>query len=252
MPDPDESPIRLLVDPPLPGAANMARDEALLIGVGQGTSAPTLRFYQWDEPTISLGYFQRYAEYESLPGPAGNLPLVRRQTGGGAILHDCELTYSLTLPTGHHLIGNTVSSLYEFVHRAIIKTLASIGLDARLSGTNDRSSPRQGPFFCFARRHEQDILIGSDKLAGSAQRRTKHAVLQQGSIILDNRFGQHPTANPPALKDIDTPTLIELLTAQLANSGHAKIMPDSWHPTELTQAQTLSKKYASPEWTRKR
>ena len=90
--------IRVIHDPALDGPTNMARDEALLSRVGRGASVPTLRLYQWDPPTVSLGYFQKYAEYECLGPPAGGLPVVRRQTGGGAILHDLELTYSLTLP----------------------------------------------------------------------------------------------------------------------------------------------------------
>ena len=84
----------------------MARDEALLTLVGTSQSPPTVRLYQWNPPTISLGYFQHYGDYVSLPPPAGTLPVVRRLTGGGAILHDLELTYSLTLPTGHQLLAH--------------------------------------------------------------------------------------------------------------------------------------------------
>ena len=79
---------RILQDSPLDGPTNMARDEALLDRVGDGSSPPTLRLYQWDPPTISLGYFQKYADYEALDPPAGELAVVRRPTGGGAILQD--------------------------------------------------------------------------------------------------------------------------------------------------------------------
>ncbi len=84
--------IRVIQDGTLDGPTNMARDEALMTRVGRSESPPTLRLYQWDPPTISLGYFQSYADYESLPAPAGTLSVVRRLTGGGAILHDLELT----------------------------------------------------------------------------------------------------------------------------------------------------------------
>src|SRR5580765_2945407 len=87
---------RLFIDDPLDAVTNMARDESLLESVGRGESPPTLRLYQWSPAAISLGYFQDYAEFEALPAPAGTLAVVRRQTGGGAILHDLELTYSLT------------------------------------------------------------------------------------------------------------------------------------------------------------
>jgi len=89
---------RLIVDRPAPGAWNMAVDEALLdAAVEQGVAA--LRFYQWSEPTLSLGYFQRHADRDS-HAASHDCTLVRRQSGGGAILHDRELTYSLTLRQG--------------------------------------------------------------------------------------------------------------------------------------------------------
>src|SRR3990172_9526549 len=109
----DRPRLRVLHDPPLDGPTNMARDEALLTLVGTSQSPPTVRLYQWNPPTISLGYFQHYGDYVSLPPPAGTLPVVRRLTGGGAILHDLELTYSLTLPTGHQLLAHGPGRLYE-------------------------------------------------------------------------------------------------------------------------------------------
>ncbi len=87
-PDATSAEIRLVNDESLDGAINMARDEALLDGVRSGTSPATLRLYEWAAPTVSLGYFQPYAQYETLAPPAGELPVVRRLTGGGAILHD--------------------------------------------------------------------------------------------------------------------------------------------------------------------
>jgi hypothetical protein len=96
--------IRLIIDPPQNGAWNMAVDEALLLDAIEDGSA-TLRFYQWSEPTLSLGYFQRYAD-RNQHHASRNCAIVRRQSGGGAILHDRELTYSLVLPPGHPLGRN--------------------------------------------------------------------------------------------------------------------------------------------------
>ena len=186
--------MRLLQDAPLDGPVNMARDEALMTRVGTGESAPTLRLYQWDPPTISLGYFQRYAEYEALPPPARDLPVVRRQTGGGAILHDLELTYSLTLPVDHPLLAKGSNRLYELMHDGIVACLGELGVTASPCGHTDDSGPTRGPFFCFDRRHAYDVLIDGNKVAGSAQRRTRQAVLQHGSIILGNRYRQQSTA----------------------------------------------------------
>ena len=112
----------------------MARDEALLTRVGDGSSPPTLRLYEWAEPTISLGYFQQYRAYETLPPPAGRFALVRRLTGGGAILHDRELTYSLTLPARHPLVAHRPNHLYELVHDTLIDILVARGIDARRAG----------------------------------------------------------------------------------------------------------------------
>src|SRR5262245_41637676 len=93
--------LRLLVSEPESGVRNMAIDEALLNAVGEGQSPPTLRFYCWRSPTISLGYFQPLSDVELQPSAIRALDLVRRTTGGGAILHDLEVTYSLVLPIGH-------------------------------------------------------------------------------------------------------------------------------------------------------
>ncbi len=186
--------IRVLHDPPLDGPTNMARDEALMTRAGTGESVPTLRLYRWDPPTLSLGYFQAYADYESLPPPAGDLAVVRRLTGGGAILHDLELTYSLMLPITHPLLSAGPNRLYEVAHDAVIAALRLLGITAARCGVTDDSGPKRGPFLCFDRRHCYDVLIDDDKIAGSAQRRTRNAVLQHGSIILGNRYAQQATA----------------------------------------------------------
>lgn len=243
--------IRVLNDPAFDGPANMARDEALLTSVGDAESPPTLRLYQWDPPTISLGYFQRYADFEDLSPPAGNLPVVRRQTGGGAILHDRELTYSLTLPTDHALIAQSPARLYELAHDAMIACLGSLGISAQRGGRTDDSSPTRGPFFCFARRHRFDVLIGEGKVIGSAQRRTGHAVLQHGSIILGNRYAQQPTA--AVLLDYEDASrkLRPAIVQQLALILGEAFEPGEWPPAELALADTIAPKYGDIAWTKR-
>lgn len=268
---------RVLNDPPLNGPSNMARDEALLLRVGRGELPPTLRLYQWDPPTISLGYFQRYADFRSLPAPAGTLPVVRRLTGGGAILHDWELTYSLTLPTAHALLQPSPNRLYEMMHDVVIAALAKFGVRAARCGVSDDSGAAKGPFFCFARRHCYDVLVRSDKLAGSAQRRTRPAVLQHGSIVLGNRFSQQPTANwldpfgsatSPRHEEVGGahPTVAEALptayaehTAELrerlvdefvrAIGGDA--FDGTWGQEEIKETQSLQEKYSETTWTQR-
>lgn len=229
----------------------MGRDEALLTRVGDGASTPTLRLYQWDPPTISLGYFQHYTDYGALPGPAGDLAVVRRQTGGGAILHDLELTYSLTLPLDHALLAKGPNHLYELAHDAVIACLDELGVASSRCGVTDDSGAARGPFFCFARRHCYDVLLGDDKLTGSAQRRTRTAVLQHGSIILGNRYAQQPTAEPHVEYEETVEGLRQALPLELSGRTGLTLEPGDWLPDELAAAEAFVAKYAGAEWTRR-
>lgn len=242
---------RLLIDAPADGVTNMARDEALLLGVGEGTSPATLRFYKWDPPTISLGYFQKYSEYEALPPPAGELAVVRRTTGGGAILHDREWTYSLALPVSHPLLTGNAARLYELVHDALIDTLSLLNVRTQRCGSTDDSSAGRGPFFCFDRRHCLDVLLDGQKLAGSAQRRTPQAVLQHGSIILSNRYQQHHVASITEHIDLDDQALLTPFIDALEQRLDVKLEEGEWSENELARAEDLTAKYGGEEWTRK-
>ena len=247
---------RLLIDAPLAGPANMAYDEALLQSC-KADGMPTLRFYAWIPPTISLGYFQDYAEYESLEPPAGDLAVVRRTTGGGAILHDLEVTYSLVIPLAHPLVRGKPNELYRLAHRAIIQ---AIGGPARMLGDGggrcDESSHR-GPFFCFARRHYLDVVIpdaqgpsGLSKIAGSAQRRTSTAILQHGSIILDSRFDQQPVATWKSLGGKpDFNEAIAQLIPTFEDALNMSLDTDEWREEELNAIRPFETRYAGRTWT---
>jgi lipoate-protein ligase A len=243
--------IRVLQDAPLDGAVNMARDEALLSRVGRHESPPTLRLYQWNQPTISLGYFQRHADYESLPVPVAGLSVVRRLTGGGAILHDLELTYSLVLPAGHPLLSDGPNELYVLAHDAVIAALESFGVTAARCGRTDDSTPTRGPFFCFERRHSYDVLIGQEKVAGSAQRRTHDALLQHGSVILGNRYAQHAagTLRLPVAEGIKR--MRAALVEHFARITGLVLADGDWSDAERSAAGALLAKYAGDEWTRR-
>lgn len=247
----DPQNLRVLNDPPLDGPTNMACDEALMMRVGALQSPPTFRLYQWDAPTISLGYFQHYTDYESLLPPAGELPVVRRLTGGGAILHDLELTYSLTLAVGHPLLVEGPSRLYELAHDAVIETFASLGLLAGRCGCSDDSGAAKGPFFCFQRRHCYDVILGGDKIAGSAQRRTRRAVLQHGSIILANRFAQQPSAVVERPFEDSIRGIRSAMIEAFARISGVSCMSGEWSDEELTAAVVLRDKYAGRAWTQR-
>jgi len=244
--------MRWLIDAPADGIHNMACDEALLERVGRGASPPTLRFYRWDPPTISLGYFQRFEDYASLAEPAGKLAVVRRQTGGGAILHDLELTYSLVLPLSHPLLNTNggANQLYHHVHDVFAALLNEHGVPVTRGPAHVSGCSHTGPFFCFERHCAFDLLAEGKKLMGSAQRRTTGAVLQHGSLILDSRFGQQPCATVATYAHIDIDAHAQRLVESIAHEPVGDPVP--LDRDERDEAQQLREKYASREWTAKR
>jgi lipoate-protein ligase A len=177
--------LRVIVDSPGSGAWNMAVDEALLHAAAESGQA-TVRFYTWEEPTLSLGHFQHVAHREQHLASL-SCPLVRRASGGGAILHDRELTYSIILPQAAACVA--APDLYMLAHRTLIETLAAMGVPTALyqdSGlcTSNAEPDKPEPFLCFQRRTCFDLICRGEKIAGSAQRRRKGAVMQHGSILL--------------------------------------------------------------------
>lgn len=206
------------IDGPLSGAENMSIDEGLLLRAVDGRSA--IRFYRWSAPTISLGHFQQAPA--ALAGSLAGLPVVRRLSGGGAILHDRELTYSCALPAGHPLCG-APARLYEAAHAAIIETLREdFGIESRLRGAG---LPGDDAFLCYARGDARDIVIGNRKIVGSAQRRRRGAVLQHGSILLaaSDRAPQFPGLWELTGKLLTAGDLSERLAERFA----VRLFPDS-------------------------
>ncbi|MFN9717613.1 MAG: biotin/lipoate A/B protein ligase family protein [Planctomycetota bacterium] len=177
------------------GRFNMAMDEALL-ELGAGRDFCVCRIYQWAEPTVSLGYFQASQAEQVSPFP--ELPTVRRLSGGGAILHDHELTYSCILPASHP-VRQDPSQLYGMVHQAVIRLLNSCGCQSRLRSEfleqfrqetvlqpSEVLMPGSEEFLCFLRQNPNDIVetATGNKIVGSAQRRRRGVILQHGSLLL--------------------------------------------------------------------
>ena len=174
---------RLLIDPaPAGGAWNMAADEVLL-----DASVAALRFYQWAEPTLSLGYFQPHVAAGAYP----DLPWLRRATGGDAIVHHHELTYSLVLPAGGEFQPRAVVWMTRF-HDLIRDALGRLSVVAHLC----EREQRLGEILCFQHHMPGDVLIEGHKVAGSAQRKQRGVLLQHGSILLGR------SAHAPALLGI--------------------------------------------------
>src|ERR1700682_806229 len=179
---------RLLLDPPASGAWNMAVDEVLLDGVANGNAPPTLRFYGWAPPCLSLGYFQAFEVVDVAGCQSLGVDVVRRPTGGRAILHDRELTYSVALPL--RLLGDDGGVLpsYHRLSLALERGLRRLGAPVVLAPeTAAQTGPDHGPV-CFDRPSAHEILLDGRKLVGSAQVRRATAILQHGSILIEPRI----------------------------------------------------------------
>jgi lipoyl(octanoyl) transferase len=273
------SDVRLIVDPPLPGPWNMAVDELLLADAIENDVA-TLRFYQWSEPTLSLGYFQHYDERAQHVASRA-CTIIRRQSGGGAILHDRELTYSLALP-GSHPLARQTGDLYSSVHQAFITVLtAARSADMPPSTLRTRGEPTEPlpatePFLCFQRRSPGDVILvpgrpapatspqviapvgppgAGWKVLGSAQRRHRGAILQHGSLLLE----MSPAAPElPGLRDLNalklgTDTLIMAVCTQLSTELDLRLISYEISASLESRAADLSNtKYSAAVWTKRR
>ncbi|MGI6574751.1 MAG: lipoate--protein ligase family protein [bacterium] len=179
---------RLIVEQePRSGAENMAIDEAILQSVANRTVPPTIRFYRWDPPCVTLGYFQQ-AEKEINLGVINDLGfhLVRRLTGGRAVLHQHELTYSVAVPDDHPLIPSGVVESYKVLSQGILLGIKDLGLSGRLISLHEqKNNQREGSAACFDSPSWYELVIEGKKVVGSAQVRRYGGVLQHGSVLLN-------------------------------------------------------------------
>jgi len=265
---------RLIYDHPLPGAANMAIDEALLEAVGAGKSPPTLRFYGWDPACLSLGHGQssRDADLDRLA--AFGWDCVRRPTGGRAILHADELTYSLALPADHPLAAGDVVVSYQRISQALLVGLEWLGAQAHSDLQTEKQT--SGPI-CFEVPSHYEITVNGRKLIGSAQVRRHQGVLQHGSLPLHGDLGR--IADALAFVD-DTGretaraavraraiTLFEALGGKVvewaaaaaamqqgfSNLFDVELVPGGLTDSEQSRANELyGSRYANPEWITRR
>ncbi len=167
----------------------MAIDEAILTSHSKGLVPPTVRFYGWSPATLTIGYFQKADEevnFERLH--ARGLGFVRRPTGGRAVLHDAELTYSIIVSEDYPGIPSTVNEAYRVLSEGLVHGFRRLGLQAEmvnLSSEEDKSKMMTGSAACFDSPSWYELVVEGRKVAGSAQVRQKGVVLQHGSILLD-------------------------------------------------------------------
>jgi len=257
---------RLLVTEPTDGATNMAIDEAVWLGRRAGASPPTIRFFAWAPPTVSLGYGQPLDRHvDDAACRRLGVGLVRRPTGGSAIYHDGperELTYSVVAAADD--VGGGARDLlhsYQWIGRALAAGLRALGAPVEMVGVaRDESAT---PAFCFARTGSCEIELHGKKLVGSAQRRYGRTFLQHGSVLLG--------VDAPRLGAIfpTTPDPLATLTTLEAALGHRPKFDDvaaalasafeSEHgldlrPEGLTASETAAverlvrEKYATDAW----
>ena len=193
-------------DEPAPGPDHMAADELLADEAGD-RGGVLIRLYGWDAPSVSLGGFQRLAEAQTCK-PLAGLPIVRRPSGGGAILHGSDLTYAVAVPRDHPW-GGDPQVLYDAFHESMAAELRDRGVAATLHPGRDRAAGDEGRLLCFDRRARGDLVLqatGPDpdghKIMGSAQRRLRGAVLQHGSLLTQSLASVAEPVRHPGLVEL--------------------------------------------------
>ncbi len=257
---------RLLRHAPGEGAWNMAVDEAVAAAVGAGQSRPTLRLYGWRRPTLSLGYLQAAGPGLDLNAcHALGIPLVRRPTGGRAVLHHRELTYSLAVPL-EAWGGQAVPARFRTVASALTAGLRRLGVDAVVA--EDRASAGGAPRgACFRLRGMPAILCGGRKLVGSAERRWEAVVLQHGSLLLAFDADLHRAVFPEWERPESQVACLEAVLGRVPppaelsaalTRGFADVFEVRWECGDLSPEEEraasglVGARYADPAWTFRR
>ena len=256
---------RLLVTEPADGATNMAVDEALWRGRQAGGSPPTLRFFAWSPPTVSLGYGQPLnADVDLAICRALGVGLVRRPTGGSAIYHDGperELTYSVVASAEDLGLESDLLETYRWIGAALLRGLNALGARALLVPVPVSDGPT--PAFCFARTGRYEIEVAGKKLVGSAQRRQGSCFLQHGSVLLGVDAARLRAVFPTTADPLSTMTTLEdalgrrpgwgkvaeALAAAFEAEHGLVLKPDGLTADELAQVEELARvRYATDRW----
>ncbi len=231
----------------------MAVDEAMMEACIIDGGLPTLRVYGWTPPALSLGYFQKEHDFRKLPEYSG-VDIVKRLTGGGAIFHNNELTFSVVCRTGTGVLPEDVCQSYEAVCEAIVCGLDMIGVNAHIRGKKAPPNPvanaeKYSPYLCFEKPSRYDVVINGQKIAGSAQRRKKTALLHHGSIpIKPRRAAGSTSAEEAAGKIMTFQEVKNAFVDGFAQSFESVFFEEDLTPAELRLVRELIRnKYNSRE-----
>ncbi len=176
---------KLILHKKLTGRENMAFDARQLELAAYDDFQPSLRFFDWARPTLTIGYGQKRTDVDLNKVKAAGLDYAVRPTGGRAVLHWDEVTYSVVLPARHPIAGESVLESYRILSEALVKGLRKIGVSAEL--TRGESGGHKNPS-CFSSASRYEVAVSGRKIVGSAQRRKNGAILQQGSIPVGPEF----------------------------------------------------------------
>lgn len=265
---------RLVFTPPASGAWNMAVDEALLESVYHQSSPPTLRLYAWEPPCLSLGYAQPIQDVDRQRLQQFGWGIVRRPTGGRAILHTDELTYSITAPEIEPRLAGGVLESYLRLSAALVQALQQMELDVQTKelDPNKQTQLAAGPV-CFEVPSNYEITVNGKKLVGSAQARKKEGILQHGTLPLTGdlaRITQGLVFDSEAQRTAAAQKLLERATtvasvlgkeiswqaaADAFVLGFQSALNLSFRQSPLTPQeqdrarQLVQEKYGHPDWT---
>ena len=234
---------RLIIDlEPRSGAVNMALDQALAEAAAAGDSLPTLRFYRWEPPAVSLGRHQSIHDVDQAAIARLGYEVVRRPTGGRAILHIDELTYSVVAPKDEPRVIGGVMDAYLRLSNALLTGLRTLGLDAVEKAPGDVRAGPDVSAACFEVPSAYEITAGGRKLMGSAQSRRAGYVLQHGSLPLDGDITR--LIDVLALPGDEAQRLRRELAARACTLQEALVLPASVRPDFEAVATTLADAFA--------
>jgi lipoyl(octanoyl) transferase len=252
----------------------MAVDEAILEAAGSGKSPPTLRVYAWEPACLSLGYAQHETDVDRERLQSNGWDLVRRPTGGRAVLHVDELTYSVMGPLDDPRLAGTVLESYNRLAAALVQALSLLGLRVEVQEHEaGKPASREDNPVCFEMPSTYEITVGGKKLVGSAQARRREGVLQHGSLPLtgDLRrilqalvFPSEEARARAGVRLLERATTVEIALGKPVSWGQAAealinafqsalglgLIPGEPSQSEMSRAsELLSAKYSQPEWT---
>lgn len=264
---------RLILDGEADGPTNMALDDAILEAVSEEASPPTLRFYGWSPPCLTLGRSQPHADADMEACRAAGVDVVRRPSGGQAILHTDELTYSIALRQADPRAEGGVLEVYRLLSEGLLAGLQRLGVAAVSAAGKEDGAVKTS--ICFETSSAYEIVADGHKLVGSAQWRARGAVLQHGTLPLHGDLarivrylsfeeGERETQAGRLLARATTLEAVlgcrlpfvqvaEALAAGLAQALNVALAPGSFSPGERARATELRRtRYTDPEWTARR